>query len=54
MTKKALAARLTVSEKYLDKLVSAKEIPFIKLGKLVRFRFKEIEKWLHERSHNGN
>lgn len=42
---------LNVSDKTIYDWVHKREIPFIKINRLVRFRPKEIEKWLNsERS----
>lgn len=41
---------LGVSESTLYGWVNQKRIPFIKVGRLVRFNAEEIENWLKERS----
>jgi excisionase family DNA binding protein len=33
-------------------MVEAKEIPFIRIGRLIRFRFNEIESWLESKKVN--
>ena len=45
---------LKVSEKTIYDWVYKREIPFIKLRRLLRFRPSEIAKWLHSGGHNGN
>jgi excisionase family DNA binding protein len=34
----------------LRKLVAHKRVPFVKIGRLVRFRLSEIDAWLVQRS----
>lgn len=51
LTKNELAIFLNVSKKTIDKKVSLKEIPFIKIGRLVRFDKKEVQAWLNGKSH---
>jgi excisionase family DNA binding protein len=43
-----LAESLRVSEITLRKMVSARRIPFCKIGRSVRFRPSEIDAWLHQ------
>ncbi len=45
---------LRVSEKTIYDWVYRREIPFIKLKRLLRFRPTEIAKWLQIGGHNGN
>ena len=44
--KKGLADYLNVDVSWIDKQVSARNIPFLKLGKYVRFKKSHIDKWL--------
>lgn len=41
-----LAERLGVSERFVRRLVAERRIPFLKLGKFVRFDPRAIESWL--------
>lgn len=41
-----LAAYLAVSEKFVRKLVDQRRIPFLKVGKLVRFDPTDVTQWL--------
>lgn len=45
MTKKELASFLNVSVKMIDRKVLLNEIPYLKLGYLVRFSKSEILAW---------
>jgi excisionase family DNA binding protein len=45
-TKAELMEYLRVSRGTIDKLIRRREVPFIKLGKKVLFRKKEIDAWL--------
>lgn len=49
LDKPQLGELLHVSVKTLDKWVCDREIPFVKVGRLVRFRPEEIDAWLDER-----
>ncbi|MEK6579732.1 MAG: helix-turn-helix domain-containing protein [Bdellovibrionota bacterium] len=46
-----LAQFLSCTEKHIRNLVFRREIPFVKVGRLVRFNVGEIRSWLQERSH---
>lgn len=46
MTKKEIANFLNVSVKTIDKKVHMNEIPFMKIGRLVRFSKSSIQAWL--------
>lgn len=50
LDKKQLSNVLHISTGSIDRLVRRREIPHLKIGRLVRFRKNEIEKWLQERS----
>ena len=41
-----LAERLGVTERFVRRLVAERRIPFLKLGKFVRFDPRAIESWL--------
>ena len=45
-----LATRLGCSEKHVRNLIFRREIPFVKVGRLVRFDVEEVRRWLNERS----
>ena len=44
-----LAKYLDVAEKTVRKWVLNREIPFRKIGKVIRFRLSEIEQWVEGR-----
>jgi excisionase family DNA binding protein len=48
LTKKEIADFLNVSIKMIDRRVSMKEIPYLKIGRLVRFRRQEVLAWAEE------
>ncbi len=43
------AARLGVSVRYVRRLVSEQRLPYIKVGKFVRFDVVELERWIDDR-----
>ncbi len=45
LTKKELAKKLSVSLPMIDKWRS-QGMPFLKIGKSVRFKWEDVEKWL--------
>ena len=49
VTKKQLAQQLALSPSYINKLMSEEGLPFMKIGRAVRFRPKEVVEWLNER-----
>ena len=49
-TVESLAKYLSVSEQWIYERVQFKEMPYIKVGKFLRFRRSAIEKWLEEQS----
>ena len=49
ITKAELMEYLRISRGTLDKLMRRHEIPFIKLGKKVLFRKREIDAWLESK-----
>ena len=49
--KRAAAAYLGVSQKWVDKKVSEREIPFIKLGRLVRFDPDALDAFIAANTH---
>ena len=49
VTKRQLAQQLALSPSYISKLMSEEGLPYIKIGRAVRFRPKEVVEWLTER-----
>jgi excisionase family DNA binding protein len=49
-TKKQLCEKLDVSLAFIDKLMANGEIPYIKIGKAVRFQQEKILVWLQRKS----
>ncbi len=43
------AARLGVTVRFVRRLVAEERIPYIKVGKFIRFDPAEIERWIDER-----
>lgn len=50
LDKGQLSEQLNISVKTIDKLMAGKEIPYIKMGKSVRFRWEDIDAWIETRS----
>jgi excisionase family DNA binding protein len=50
MTYKEVAMKLDLSVRYIAKLVALNEIPFIKIGKAVRFIPAIIKQWVDKKS----
>lgn len=48
LTKKEIASFLNVSIKMIDRKVLMNEIPYLKIGKLVRFSKKKVLAWAEE------
>jgi excisionase family DNA binding protein len=48
LTKKEIASFLNVSIKMIDRKVSMNEIPYLKIGKLVRFDKETVLGWAKE------
>jgi len=44
-----LAERLGVTDRFVRRLVAERRIPFLKIGKYVRFDPVEIDRWVEER-----
>jgi excisionase family DNA binding protein len=42
----SLAERLGVTERFVRRLVAERRVPFLKLGKFIRFDPRAIESWL--------
>jgi excisionase family DNA binding protein len=43
-----VAERLSVTERFIRRLVFERRIPFLKIGHFVRFEPAEIERWIIE------
>ena len=41
-----LAARVGVTERFVRRLVDERRVPYLKIGRLVRFDPVEVERWL--------
>jgi excisionase family DNA binding protein len=46
MTRQELAAFLGVSQRTIDSYIASRRIPYVKLGRLVRFRLPDVERAL--------
>ena len=46
-----LAGRLGITERHVRRLVAEKRIPYLKVGRFVRFDPGEITKWLRDSTH---
>ena len=44
----ALAARLGVGERFVRRLVNERRIPFLKIGRHVRFDAADVEAWISD------
>jgi excisionase family DNA binding protein len=44
----ALAVELGVTQRFIRRLVAEDRVPFLKIGKFVRFDPREIDKWVDE------
>ena len=47
--KKELARKFSISVSFVNKLMAEEGLPYFKLGKVVRFRKKEVQTWLSQR-----
>lgn len=50
VTKEQLAGSLALSRSYISKLMAAEGLPYLKIGRAVRFRVSEVVAWLQKRS----
>lgn len=48
-----VAELLNVQPRHIYRLVSERRIPYIKLGKLLRFELAAIIEWIHASRHNA-
>lgn len=49
MDSKKLAVKYDFKPSYIRYLVQTKQIPFVKINRLVRFNIKEIERWVSQK-----
>jgi excisionase family DNA binding protein len=49
ITKKELAQHLRVSESFLEKQMAQEGLPYLRIGRAVRFRLEEVSDWLRKR-----
>lgn len=54
MTFEECRTYLNVSERTLRRYVGAKEIPFYKIGRQIRFRREKIDEWLEGKNEKNN
>lgn len=50
VTKEQLAGSLALSRGYINKLMATEGLPYLKIGRAVRFRVSEVAAWLQKRS----
>ena len=49
LSKERLSEKLDISVSFINKLMRLEGLPYVKLGKLVRFRVSEVQPWLRQR-----
>lgn len=49
-----LAAELGVTTRFVRRLVSEDRIPYLKIGKFIRFDPREIDRWIDEARQNDH
>ncbi len=49
MSSAELSRRLGVSERFVRKLVATRQIPYLKIGRLVRFEEQDVDDYLKSR-----
>jgi excisionase family DNA binding protein len=54
MTYKEVATQLDLSERFIAKLVGLGEIPYVKIGKSVRFNPNKIKEWVDKKSNTAS
>ena len=50
LDKQGLAARLNTSLRHVDRLVSDRQIPYVKVGHFVRFDPDAVDAWIRKNS----
>ena len=53
LTPRQAAERLGISERTLWQLKADGEIPFLRIGRLIRYSLVDLEKWVEDRSQGG-
>ena len=48
------AKRLTTSERHLRDLIYRRQIPFLRVGRLIRFDSSDLEEWIEDRKVAAN
>ena len=49
----AVATRLGVSERFVRRLVFERRIPYVKVGRLIRFDADAVEAWIDDARHDA-
>lgn len=52
LTIKELCIYLNLKESHVRRMVFLSEIPYFKMGRLIRFKLTDIDAWLEEKSIN--
>jgi len=50
LTRKQLAEKFGLSPSFISKLMAEEDLPYLKIGRAVRFRISEVAVWLQKRS----
>ena len=53
LTISELSSYLNLKESHIRRLVFYNDIPYFKIGRLIRFKLSEIDAWLEEKFNNG-
>ncbi len=48
------AKRLTTSERHVRELIYRRQIPFLRVGRLIRFDSSDLEDWIADRKVSAN
>lgn len=54
LTVEEVAEQLNVCTSYIYRLTHLKRIPYIRLGKYVRFKPADIDRWIESRTRGGD
>ncbi len=49
-----LAGQLAITERHVRRLVAEKRVPYLKVGRLIRFDADEIMEWIETRRVSGS
>jgi excisionase family DNA binding protein len=52
-TPEEVAERLGVKLRWVRRAIERRQLPFVRVGRLVRFRPEAIEAWIEANSHDG-